>query len=45
VLRARTTSETRGFPEWPRGFMKPLVEADGGRILGFAMLGAGAATS
>jgi pyruvate/2-oxoglutarate dehydrogenase complex dihydrolipoamide dehydrogenase (E3) component len=33
VLRSRTTSETRGF-------MKALVEADGGRILGFTMLGA-----
>jgi pyruvate/2-oxoglutarate dehydrogenase complex dihydrolipoamide dehydrogenase (E3) component len=33
VLRSRTTSETRGF-------MKALVEADGDRILGFAMLGA-----
>src|SRR5258708_23611892 len=33
VLRTRTTSETRGF-------MKALVEADGDRILGFAMLGA-----
>jgi pyruvate/2-oxoglutarate dehydrogenase complex dihydrolipoamide dehydrogenase (E3) component len=32
VLRARTISETRGF-------MKALVEADGDRILGFAMLG------
>ena len=35
VLRSRTTSETRGF-------MKALVEADGDRILGFAMLGADA---
>lgn len=33
VLRSRTTSETRGF-------MKALVEAEGERILGFAMLGA-----
>jgi pyruvate/2-oxoglutarate dehydrogenase complex dihydrolipoamide dehydrogenase (E3) component len=33
VLRARTTSETAGF-------MKALVEAEGDRILGFAMLGA-----
>jgi pyruvate/2-oxoglutarate dehydrogenase complex dihydrolipoamide dehydrogenase (E3) component len=33
VLRTRTTSETRGF-------MKALVEANGDRILGFAMLGA-----
>jgi pyruvate/2-oxoglutarate dehydrogenase complex dihydrolipoamide dehydrogenase (E3) component len=33
VLRSRTISETRGF-------MKALVEADGNRILGFAMLGA-----
>jgi pyruvate/2-oxoglutarate dehydrogenase complex dihydrolipoamide dehydrogenase (E3) component len=33
VLRARTTSETRGF-------MKALVEADGDRILGFTMFGA-----
>jgi pyruvate/2-oxoglutarate dehydrogenase complex dihydrolipoamide dehydrogenase (E3) component len=32
VLRARTISETRGF-------MKALIEADGDRILGFAMLG------
>jgi pyruvate/2-oxoglutarate dehydrogenase complex dihydrolipoamide dehydrogenase (E3) component len=32
VLRSRTTSETRGF-------MKALVEADGDRILGFAMFG------
>jgi pyruvate/2-oxoglutarate dehydrogenase complex dihydrolipoamide dehydrogenase (E3) component len=32
VLRALTISETRGF-------MKALVEADGDRILGFAMLG------
>jgi pyruvate/2-oxoglutarate dehydrogenase complex dihydrolipoamide dehydrogenase (E3) component len=32
VLRSRTISETRGF-------MKALVEADGDRILGFAMLG------
>lgn len=32
VLRARTISETHGF-------MKALVEADGDRILGFAMLG------
>src|SRR5436190_24197477 len=29
VLRARTLSETRGF-------LKALVEVDGGRILGFA---------
>ena len=35
VLRSRTSSETRGF-------MKALVEADGDRILGFAMLGADA---
>jgi pyruvate/2-oxoglutarate dehydrogenase complex dihydrolipoamide dehydrogenase (E3) component len=35
VLRARTTSETRGF-------MKALVEADGDRILGFTMFGADA---
>ena len=35
VLRSRTTSETRGF-------MKALVEADGDRILGFAMFGADA---
>ena len=35
ILRARTTSETRGF-------MKALVVADGDRILGFAMLGADA---
>jgi pyruvate/2-oxoglutarate dehydrogenase complex dihydrolipoamide dehydrogenase (E3) component len=33
VLRSRTTSETRGF-------MKALVEADGDRVLGFAMIGA-----
>jgi pyruvate/2-oxoglutarate dehydrogenase complex dihydrolipoamide dehydrogenase (E3) component len=33
VLRARTTSETTGF-------MKALIEAHGGRVLGFAMLGA-----
>ena len=33
VLRARTTSETRGF-------MKAVVAADSGRILGFTMLGA-----
>jgi pyruvate/2-oxoglutarate dehydrogenase complex dihydrolipoamide dehydrogenase (E3) component len=33
VLRSRTTSETAGF-------MKALVEAQGDRILGFAMLGA-----
>ncbi len=33
VLRARTTSEMRGF-------MKALVEADGDRILGFTMFGA-----
>jgi pyruvate/2-oxoglutarate dehydrogenase complex dihydrolipoamide dehydrogenase (E3) component len=33
VLRARTTSETRGF-------MKALVEAEGDRILGFTMIGA-----
>ena len=33
VLRSRTTSETRGF-------MKALVEAEGERVLGFAMLGA-----
>jgi pyruvate/2-oxoglutarate dehydrogenase complex dihydrolipoamide dehydrogenase (E3) component len=33
VLRSRTISETRGF-------MKALVEAEGERILGFAMLGA-----
>jgi pyruvate/2-oxoglutarate dehydrogenase complex dihydrolipoamide dehydrogenase (E3) component len=33
VLRSRTISETRGF-------MKALVEADGDRIIGFAMLGA-----
>jgi pyruvate/2-oxoglutarate dehydrogenase complex dihydrolipoamide dehydrogenase (E3) component len=33
VLRSRTMSETRGF-------MKALVEAQGDRILGFAMLGA-----
>jgi pyruvate/2-oxoglutarate dehydrogenase complex dihydrolipoamide dehydrogenase (E3) component len=33
VLRTRTTGETRGF-------MKALVEAEGERILGFAMLGA-----
>jgi len=33
VLRSRTISETRGF-------MKALVEADGDRIVGFAMLGA-----
>lgn len=33
VLRAWTTSETRGF-------MKALVEAGGDRILGFAMIGA-----
>jgi pyruvate/2-oxoglutarate dehydrogenase complex dihydrolipoamide dehydrogenase (E3) component len=33
VLRSRTISETRGF-------MKALVEGDGNRILGFAMLGA-----
>ncbi len=33
VLRSRTLSETRGF-------MKALVEAEGDRILGFAMLGA-----
>jgi pyruvate/2-oxoglutarate dehydrogenase complex dihydrolipoamide dehydrogenase (E3) component len=32
VLRSRTISETRGF-------MKALVEADGDRILGFAMFG------
>jgi pyruvate/2-oxoglutarate dehydrogenase complex dihydrolipoamide dehydrogenase (E3) component len=32
VMRARTISETRGF-------MKALVEADGDRILGFAMIG------
>jgi pyruvate/2-oxoglutarate dehydrogenase complex dihydrolipoamide dehydrogenase (E3) component len=32
VLRARTLSETRGF-------MKALIEADGDRILGFAMIG------
>jgi pyruvate/2-oxoglutarate dehydrogenase complex dihydrolipoamide dehydrogenase (E3) component len=32
VLRARTISETRGF-------MKALVETDGERILGFAMVG------
>ena len=35
VLRTRTTSETRGF-------MKALVEAEGDRILGFAMFGADA---
>ncbi|HTW27837.1 MAG TPA: FAD-dependent oxidoreductase [Acetobacteraceae bacterium] len=33
VLRTRTTGETRGF-------MKALVEAEGERILGFAMFGA-----
>jgi pyruvate/2-oxoglutarate dehydrogenase complex dihydrolipoamide dehydrogenase (E3) component len=33
VLRSRTTSETRGF-------MKALVEAEGDRIVGFAMIGA-----
>ncbi len=33
VLRARTTSETRGF-------MKSLVEVGGNRILGFTMIGA-----
>ena len=33
VLRSRTTSETRGF-------MKALVETEGDRILGFAMIGA-----
>ena len=33
VLRARTTSETRGF-------MKALVAADGDQTLGFTMLGA-----
>jgi len=33
VLRSRTMSETRGF-------MKALVEAEGERILGFAMFGA-----
>ncbi len=33
VMRARTTSETRGF-------MKALVEAEGDRILGFTMFGA-----
>ena len=33
MLRSRTISETRGF-------MKALVEADGDRIVGFAMLGA-----
>jgi pyruvate/2-oxoglutarate dehydrogenase complex dihydrolipoamide dehydrogenase (E3) component len=32
VLRTRTTGETAGF-------MKVLVEAEGDRILGFAMLG------
>jgi pyruvate/2-oxoglutarate dehydrogenase complex dihydrolipoamide dehydrogenase (E3) component len=32
VLRSRTISETRGF-------MKALVEAEGDRILGFAMIG------
>ena len=32
VMRARTISETRGF-------MKALVEADGDKILGFAMVG------
>ena len=32
VLRSRTISETRGF-------MKALIEADGDRILGFAMFG------
>ena len=32
VLRSRTISETRGF-------MKALVQADGDRILGFAMIG------
>ena len=35
VLRARTTSETRGF-------MKALVAADSDRILGFTMFGADA---
>jgi pyruvate/2-oxoglutarate dehydrogenase complex dihydrolipoamide dehydrogenase (E3) component len=34
-LRARTLSETRGF-------LKALVEADGGRILGFTAFGVGA---
>ena len=34
-LRARTLSETRGFP-------KALVETDGDRILGFTALGVGA---
>src|SRR5258706_16274410 len=33
VLRAQTISETRGF-------MKPLVEGGGHRILGFTMIGA-----
>lgn len=32
VLRSRTLSETRGF-------LKALVEAEGDRILGFAMIG------
>lgn len=35
VLRAMTISETRGF-------MKVLIEAEGDRILGFTMFGAGA---
>jgi pyruvate/2-oxoglutarate dehydrogenase complex dihydrolipoamide dehydrogenase (E3) component len=35
VLRSRTISETRGF-------MKALVEADGDRTVGFAMIGADA---
>jgi pyruvate/2-oxoglutarate dehydrogenase complex dihydrolipoamide dehydrogenase (E3) component len=35
VLRARTTSETRGF-------MKALIEAEGDRILGFTMIRADA---
>jgi pyruvate/2-oxoglutarate dehydrogenase complex dihydrolipoamide dehydrogenase (E3) component len=35
VLRARTTSETRGF-------MKALIAADSDRILGFTMFGADA---
>jgi pyruvate/2-oxoglutarate dehydrogenase complex dihydrolipoamide dehydrogenase (E3) component len=35
VLRARTLSETRGF-------LKALVEPDGGRILGFTAFGVGA---
>jgi pyruvate/2-oxoglutarate dehydrogenase complex dihydrolipoamide dehydrogenase (E3) component len=33
VLRTRTTGEKQGF-------MKTLIDPDGGRILGFAMVGA-----